>query len=479
MAALADIDRDLQAMKLGMRRSGLSSDQVRKFNERVMGQEITEISDEEWTDVRHQPKFVIGHKAIWINPREPYELHWPIRRGRFAWSLAKISKEQVLADLESLWAEAIKQRLGVDPKDLKLYYVIVIVPDSFTRGEIKEVMNVLLLRLRFTAAIVHQESMCATFGAGVGSACVIDVGDQKTSVCCVDEGLANPASRVLLNYGGCDVTRVFYELMKNVGFPYQTCDVSNRLDAFLLQRLKESHCCLDMEVYGVQNCGFQVSYPNCRITQYAMQLTDEGMKAVMAMFYPDLFGLSGEHVIRLYSLPEPEPDDLYGDQQLLESGVRTKGGQLPPLLTFETAASSPMPTPEIPSATPQPIPQVSHGHILSLDKAVHYSMERLGSDDMKKKMYGCILLVGGGFIFPGAAHMLQNYIRSSLPAHCRQFVDRVEVLAKPKDLDPRMVCWKGASILCCLDSAKELWIAREEWHDCGVRILRERCPFIW
>jgi actin-related protein 8 len=94
--------------------------QVRKFNERVMGQEITEISDEEWTDVRHQPKFVIGHKAIWINPREPYELHWPIRRGRFAWSLAKISKEQVLADLESLWAEAIKQRLGVDPKDLKV-----------------------------------------------------------------------------------------------------------------------------------------------------------------------------------------------------------------------------------------------------------------------------------------------------------------------------------------------------------------------
>ena len=47
-------------------------------------------------------------------------------------------------------------------------------------------------------------------------------------------------------------------------------------------------------------------------------------------------------------------------------------------------------------------------------------------------MYGCILLVGGGFTFPGAAHMLQNYIRNSLPAHCRQFVDRVEVLAKPK-----------------------------------------------
>ena len=113
--------------------------------------------------------------------------------------------------------------------------------------------------------------MCATFGAGVGSACVIDIGDQKTSVCCVDEGLANLASRlhimynnmpsmwidciviilrVLLDYGGCDVTRVFYQLMRSVGFPYQRCDVNNRLDAFLLQRLKESHCHLDMASAG-------------------------------------------------------------------------------------------------------------------------------------------------------------------------------------------------------------------------------------
>ena len=36
------------------------------------------------------------------------------------------------------------------------------------------------------------------------------------------------------------------------------------------------------------------------------------------MFYPDLFGLSGGNVVRLYSPPDAESDDLYGDQQLLE-----------------------------------------------------------------------------------------------------------------------------------------------------------------
>lgn len=34
-----------------------------------------------------------------------------------------------------------------------------------------------------------QESSCATFGAGLSSACVVDIGAERTSIACVDEGL--------------------------------------------------------------------------------------------------------------------------------------------------------------------------------------------------------------------------------------------------------------------------------------------------
>lgn len=46
-----------------------------------------------------------------------------------------------------------------------------------------------------TAIIVHQESVCATFGSGLSSACVVDVGDQKTSLCCVEDGVSHRNSR--------------------------------------------------------------------------------------------------------------------------------------------------------------------------------------------------------------------------------------------------------------------------------------------
>lgn len=45
------------------------------------------------------------------------------------------------------------------------------------------------------AIIVHQESVCATFGSGLSSACVVDVGDQKTSLCCVEDGVSHRNSR--------------------------------------------------------------------------------------------------------------------------------------------------------------------------------------------------------------------------------------------------------------------------------------------
>lgn len=37
--------------------------------------------------------------------------------------------------------------------------------------------------------------MCATYGAGVTCACIVDVGDQKTSICCVEDGISHKATR--------------------------------------------------------------------------------------------------------------------------------------------------------------------------------------------------------------------------------------------------------------------------------------------
>lgn len=57
----------------------------------------------------------------------------------------------------------------------------------------------------------------------------------------------------------------------------------------------------------------------------------------------------------------------------------------------------------------------------------------VASDETKKKMYSCILVVGGGVaLFQGAAEMLQQRIQTKMPPSFRRAVDRVEVVCKSK-----------------------------------------------
>ena len=42
-----------------------------------------------------------------------------------------------------------------------------------------------------------------------------------------------------------------------------------------------------------------------------------------------------------------------------------------------------------------------------------------------------------------------------------------------------MVAWRGGAVIAMLDYSQELWIEHHEWELFGVRLLRERTPFVW
>ena len=49
-----------------------------------------------------------------------------------------------------------------------------------------------------------------------------------------------------------------------------------------------------------------------------------------------------------------------------------------------------------------------HNNLLSLDSAILKSIESCSSEELKRKMYSCILLVGGGLKFKGVDRYLQG-----------------------------------------------------------------------
>ena len=113
-------------------------------------------------------------------------------------------------------------------------------------------------------------------------------------------------------------------------------------------------------------------------------------------------------------------------------------------------------------------------------------------------MYGCILIVGGGMKFIGIGNWLHNRIGLQIPYLYRS--EQLDIVTSPKDMDSDITAWKGGAVMSCLvsqiylltfcfklqryfvfeqESASELWITNTEWQKGGVRILREKAPFMW
>ena len=59
-----------------------------------------------------------------------------------------------------------------------------------------------------------------------------------------------------------------------------------------------------------------------------------------------------------------------------------------------------------------------------------------------------------------------------------QSVDNVSLLPPPRNVNPRFVSWKGASVMCNIEGLQDMWIGRDEWEALGERTLQNRCPFL-
>ncbi|XP_034551911.1 actin-related protein 8 [Notolabrus celidotus] len=527
------VDQAIWSKKMsnGVRRTPASTEQSRAYNCQINPAVLDSSTRVRWTNTAQHQSYLVGEEAINVNPTDCYNIHWPIMRGQLNVHAGPGgSLPAVLADLETIWSHTIQKQLDISLKDLKYYRCILLVPDICNRQHIKEVVNMLLLKMGFSAIIVHQESVCATFGSGLSSACVVDVGDQKTSVCCVEDGVSHRNSRLCLAYGGSDVTRTFFWLLQRAGFPYRNCQLSSRLDCQLLQHLKETFCHLNQDISGLQDHEFQTRFPEAPALLYQVRLGDEKLEAPMGLFYPTTFGIVGQKMTLLQYRSQGDSEDPHDEHYLL--ATQSKQDQSSKSATDRKAISRPcggldgdmsgqggigdlsdlprgcgssssggVTKGDLELGTAQGECLMGAGEVeeaqsancsrktaiisqfeskaLGLDKAILHSIDCCASDETKRKMYSSILVVGGGLMFHGAQEFLLHRIINKMPPSFRRLVDNVEVIIRPKDMDPWLISWKGGAVLACLDTTQEMWIHQGEWQRFGVRMLRERAAFVW
>ncbi|KAF3769845.1 hypothetical protein M406DRAFT_76623 [Cryphonectria parasitica EP155] len=495
----------------------------------------------EWTDIKslEDPNSVascfIGNAAQRVpddsNPK--FKLWWPMQCG---WLNEDdyTSKEHLYDDFETLLDKTIRQELGLNKNSAwKQYSCVFVIPDLYDKRYVEQALRSCMNWFEFSKVCFIQESMAATFGAGYTQACVVDVGAQKTSITCVEDGLCLEDSRINLKYGGYDVTETFIKMMLFDNFPYADINLRRRHDFLLAEELKVKHCTMTQAEISVQLFQFHLRAPNQPTRKYQFKTYDEVILAPMGFYDPEIFDnstkLRGRRKIidRSYNPYEVEvPDDPLSAAQTsilalskpsinqLNQGVN---GAAPAAAEFATpmkekpnpfnnivrdgtpqASNAPSPAPEGASTPPQiqatPAPQgmfadpsvpvsklqaIERDSVLPiapLDTAIMISIQYAAKGDEKKTrdLMGSIMVIGGGAKIPHFTTYLEERLRARRP----DIADRVLVSRSARDMDEQVVVWKGASVFGKL-SMNDSWITPIEYERLGPRTLHHKVLWSW
>jgi len=87
--------------------------------------------------------------------------------------------------------------------------------------------------------------------------------------------------------------------------------------------------------------------------------------------------------------------------------------------------------------------------------------------DIRKDLYGNIVLSGGNTMFPGIADRMQKELTALAPSTMK-----IKIIASP---ERNYSAWIGGSILASLSTFQEMWISKEEYDESGPAIVHRKC----
>ncbi|KAI0306069.1 actin-like ATPase domain-containing protein [Multifurca ochricompacta] len=267
------------------------------FNEQLKPELIPEINDPfhvDWIhDIATEPYYV-GEKALRIADPEKqgYTVRWPIIGSRFN-TRDYLSTAMIIDDIETIFETSLQGSLGIGRRQYKDYSAVLVIPDYYDRSYVRDMIQLLLVRMGFKQLCVQQESLAATYGAGISSACVVDIGATTVSIACVDEGMVMPETRIYLNMGGDYITEFLYVLLDRICFPYGDIDLARSYDWNVMEELKSRLCTLTEENVALNLYDFVVRRPRRPAEKYGLRAYDEIILAPMCLFEPRVIDFEG------------------------------------------------------------------------------------------------------------------------------------------------------------------------------------------
>jgi actin-related protein 8 len=282
------IVRDMRGQVLPGKRTSASVPVLQEENKRNRPAKLPEHNDTQALETLESTEtVVVGVDALRLrNDNNEYQLRQPLASNGFA-TYPRESDTAVHEDFACFMRAVLQTEFSISDENISQFKAIIILPDTCSRRTIKIFLELLLNSIGFAAVLVHHTSVCATFGAGVNLACVVDVGHTGFNVSCVQDGMSLRESRIYQPFGGLAVEQVLDRELQGVGVPFAaSLDINDVYQETALRQYKEKYCRLDLDDIKRQKTVLAVRRPGHATMEYSIVVDKELGRAPLALFYP-------------------------------------------------------------------------------------------------------------------------------------------------------------------------------------------------
>ncbi|ORY03358.1 Actin/actin-like protein [Basidiobolus meristosporus CBS 931.73] len=121
---------------------------------------------------------------------------------------------------------------------------------------------------------------------------------------------------------------------------------------------------------------------------------------------------------------------------------------------------------ELPDGQPSSNPPVLGLESVGIHETTYNSIMKCDVD-IRKDLYGNIVMSGGTTMYPGIADRMQKEITALAPSSMK-----VKIVAPP---ERKYSVWIGGSILASLSTFQAMWISKQEYDESGPSIVHRKC----
>lgn len=274
------------------------------------------------------------------------------------------------------------------------------------------------------------------------------------------------------NFGGDDLTNILFSLFHRKKslhyFPKDLLDKDYPYHWHLVDKFKEIYCrwiLEDREI--VKRCLFWVhdkgEMPNKEIT---INCSDCLQVTLLAIFYPELINAvkknQNKHMIEYLSYFD-FANEAVDPEDILDEALQMMQDQSQSRYATQALKKEDGPEEEVISKSSKEIVEAMY-EVLTLEQLICKSILSIKNLDTRKRMASKILITGG---LPCAKEYNDfiDIIEDRLIHHITQednSIEKVDVI-QIKDQDPRFFTWVGGAVCPRLDTARDMFIDREQW----------------